>query len=158
MMRAISATVLLGLCVALVSCTGGKSKTGNAATPSVAGTWEFLAVSNNGGATTGIEVALQEGTVLVEGMNEPSGNVSATGVNQITFVCIDSTTGDVISFGGNCIGPSGTCSSVGANSLLGTADSIGGPFIFTYTENGNAFTVTGMLGSDGQSLVNGTYQ
>jgi hypothetical protein len=31
---------------------------GNPVTPSVAGTWEFLAVSNNGGGTTGIEVAL----------------------------------------------------------------------------------------------------
>jgi hypothetical protein len=81
----------------------------NAATPSVAGTGEFLAVSDNGGGTTGIEVALQEGTVLVDGMNEPSGNVSATGVNQITFVCINSNTGDIISFGGNCVGPSGTC-------------------------------------------------
>jgi hypothetical protein len=157
MKRAISATVLLGLSVMLMSCSGGKSTTGNSATPSVAGTWEFLAVSDNGGGTTGIEVALQEGTVLVDGMNEPSGNVSATGVNQITFVCINSNTGDIISFAGNCIGPSGTCSSVGANSLSGTADSIGGPFNFTYTENGNAFTVTGMLGSDGQSLVNGTY-
>ena len=157
MMRAISAIVLLGLFAVLVSCSGSKSATGNPATPSVAGTWEFLAVSGNGGGTTGIEVALQEGTVLVDGMNEPSGNVSATGVNQITFVCIDSTTGDLTSFGGNCIGQSGICSSVGANSLVGTADSIGGAFNFTYTENGNVFTVTGMLGSDGQSLVNGTY-
>jgi hypothetical protein len=157
MKRAISATVLLGLSAVLMSCSGSKSMTGNAATPSVAGTWEFLAVSNNGGGTTGIEVALQEGTVLVDGMNEPSGNVSATGVNQITFVCINSSTGDIISFGGNCVGPSGTCSSLGADSLIGTADSIGGPFNFTYTENGNAFTVTGMLGSDGQSLVSGTY-
>ncbi len=157
MMRAMSAMVLLGLSVVLVSCSSGKSMTGDPATPSVAGTWEFLAVSNNGGGTTGIEVALQEGTVLVDGMNEPSGNVSATGVNQITFVCIDSTTGDLTSFGGNCVGPSGTCSTAGVNSLSGTADSIGGPFNFTYTENGNAFTVTGMLGSDGQSLVTGTY-
>lgn len=157
MMRAMSAMVLLGLSVVLVSCSSGKSMTGDPATPSVAGTWEFLAVSNNGGGTTGIEVALQEGTVLVDGMNEPSGNVSATGVNQITFVCIDSTTGDLTSFGGNCVGPSGTCSTAGVNSLSGTADSIGGPFNFTYTENGNAFAVTGMLGSDGQSLVTGTY-
>jgi hypothetical protein len=157
MMRAISAIFLLGLSVVLVSCSDGKSMTGNPAIPSVAGTWEFLAVSNNGGATTGIEVALQEGTVLVDGMSEPSGNVSATGVNQITFVCIDTTTGDLISFGGNCVGPSGTCSAAGVNSLSGTASAIGGPFIFTYNENGNAFTVTGMLGSDGQSLVTGTY-
>jgi hypothetical protein len=157
MVRAICATVLLGLSVVLVSCSGSKSMTGTPATPSVAGTWEFLAVSSNGGATTGIEVALQEGTVLVDGMNQPSGNVSATGVNQITFVCITSATGDILSFGGNCVGPSGTCSTAGVNSLSGTADSIGGPFNFTYTENGNAFTVTGMLGSDGQSLVSGTY-
>jgi hypothetical protein len=157
MVRAICATVLLGLSVVLVSCSGSKSMTGTPATPSVAGTWEFLAVSSNGGATTGIEVALQEGTVLVDGMNQPSGNVSATGVNQITFVCITSATGDILSFGGNCIGPSGTCSTAGVNSLSGTANAIGGPFNFTYTENGNAFTVTGMLGSDGQSLVSGTY-
>jgi len=157
MMRAIYATVLLGLSVVLVSCSGGKSKTGTPATPSVAGTWEFLAVSANGGGTTGIEAALQEGTVLVDGMNEPSGNISASGVNQITFACIDSNTGDLISFGGNCSGQSGTCSAAGVNSLSGTADSIGGPFNFTYSENGNAFTVTGVLGSDGQSLVSGTY-
>ena len=79
MMRAISAAAWLGLSLVLVSCSGGKSMTGNPATPSVAGAWEFLAVSNNGGGTTGIEVALQEGTVLVDGMNELSGNVSATG-------------------------------------------------------------------------------
>jgi hypothetical protein len=157
MMRAFFATVLLGLSLVLVSCSGGKSMTGTAATPSVAGTWEFLAVSDNGGGTTGIEVALQEGTVLVDGMNEPSGNVSATGVNQITFVCIDSSTGDLASFGGNCIGQSGTCSTAGVNSLGGTADSTGGPFNFTFSENGNVFTVSGMLGSDDQSLVNGTY-
>jgi hypothetical protein len=157
MMRGFCATALLSLSVLLVSCSGNKPMTGASATPSVAGTWEFLAVSNNGGGTTGIEVALQEGTVLVAGMNQPSGNVSATGVNQITFVCIDSATGDLTTFGGNCIGQSGTCSAAGVNSLSGTADSIGGPFNFTYTENGNAFTVTGMLGSDGQSLVSGTY-
>jgi hypothetical protein len=157
MMRAISAAAWLGLSLVLVSCSGGKSMTGNPATPSVAGAWEFLAVSNNGGGTTGIEVALQEGTVLVDGMNEPSGNISATGVNQITFVCINSSTGDLATFGGNCIGQSGTCSTAGVNSLSGTADSTGGPFTFTYNDNGNAFTVSGMLGSDGQSLVNGTY-
>jgi len=156
--RVTPAIFLAALSVLLVSCSASKSATGNAATPNVAGTWEFLAVSSNGGATTGIEVALQEGTVLVDGLNEPSGNVSATGPNQITFVCIKSTTGDVISFGGNCIGQSGTCSTVGANSLTGTADAAGGPFTFTYTENGNVFTMTGTLGSDGQSLVNGTYQ
>jgi hypothetical protein len=157
MMRAIYATVLLCLSVVLVSCSGSKPATGTPATPSVAGTWEFLAVSNNGGGTTGIEVALQEGAVLVDGMSEPSGSVSATGVNQITFVCIDSATADLTSFGGNCIGQSGTCSATGVNNLSGTADAVGGPFNFTYSENGNAFTVTGMLGPDGQSLVSGTY-
>ncbi|MGA9977366.1 MAG: hypothetical protein WBQ08_01825 [Candidatus Sulfotelmatobacter sp.] len=157
MKRVIAAIFLSALCAVLVSCSGSKAATGNPATPSVAGSWEFLAISNNGGATTGVEVALQEGEILVDGMSEPSGNVSATGVNQITFVCINSSTGDITSFGGNCVGPSGTCSAAGVNSLSGSADSIGGPFTFTYTESGNAFTVTGMLGSDGQSLVNGTY-
>jgi len=157
MKRAFPASLFLVLSVVLMSCSGSKSGTGTPATPSVAGTWEFLAVSDNGGGTTGIEVAVQEGQVLVDGMNEPSGIISATGVDQITFVCINSSTGDVLSFGGNCIGQSGSCSTAGVNSLSGTADAIAGPFTFTYTENGNAFTVTGMLGSDGQSLVNGTY-
>ena len=57
-MRANSLMVLLGLSLVLVSCPGGKLMTGTPATPSVAGTWEFLAVSNNRGGTTGIEVAL----------------------------------------------------------------------------------------------------
>jgi hypothetical protein len=158
MKPAVPAIVILALAAVLVSCSTSKpSTTGVPAIPNVAGTWEFLAVSNNGAATTGIEVALQEGQVLVDGLEQPSGNVSAAGINQLTFVCIDTTTGDLISFGGNCIGSSGTCSTVGANNLTGTVAAIGGSFIFTYTENGNAFTVTGMLGSDGQSFVNGTY-
>ena len=157
MKRVFPAIVLLVLSVALVACSGSKSPTGVAATPNVAGTWEFLAVSDNGGGTTGIEVALQEGTVLVNGMNQPSGNVSAAGINQISFVCINSSTGDLTSFGGNCIGESGVCTTVGANNLSGTAMSVGGPFTFTYSENGNQFAVTGTLGSDSQSFVNGTY-
>lgn len=154
---ALSLVLSFVLSFVLMSCSGGKPVTGTPAIPNVAGTWEFLAVSDNGGGTTGIEVALQEGKILVDGMNEPSGNVSATGLNQITFVCINSTTSDIMSFGGNCIGQSGVCSTNGVNSLSGTAMATGGPFTFTYTENGNVFTVTGMLGSDGQSLVNGTY-
>jgi hypothetical protein len=159
MKRVLPAIVLFALAVTLISCSSGTSTTGVVATPSVAGTWEFLAVSKNGGGTTGIEVALQEGTVVVNGLNQPSGEVSATGVNQITFVCINTATGDVTSFGGNCAGESGMCLTAGAgsNSLSGTADSTGGPFSFTYSENGNTFVVNGVLGSDGQSFVNGTY-
>jgi hypothetical protein len=158
MKRVLPAILLSVFAVVLISCSSGTSTTGVVATPSVAGTWEFLAVSSsNVPVTTGIEVALQEGTVLINGMSEPNGDVSATGINQISFVCITSATGDVISFGGNCAGQSGVCSTTGINSLSGTADSIGGPFTFTYSENGNTFAVTGMLGSDGQSFVNGTY-
>jgi len=158
MTRFLPAIVILALAVALVSCSSSSvSAPGASATPSVAGTWEFLAVSSNGGGTTGIEVALQEGTVLINGVSEPNGDVSATGVNQIAFVCLNSA-GGVISFGGNCAGQSGVCTTTGVNSLSGTADSIGGPFTFTYSENGNAFSVTGTLGSDGQSFVNGTYE
>ncbi|HLW84587.1 MAG TPA: hypothetical protein VKR60_05180 [Candidatus Sulfotelmatobacter sp.] len=157
--RVFAAIVLSALAVAMMSCSNGKPPTGVPATPGIAGTWEFLAVSSNGGGTTGIEVALQEGSVLINGMPEPSGIVSAAGISQIAFVCINSNTGDVISFGGNCPGQSGVCSMVGGNTLNGTARAIGGPFTFTYTENGNAFTVSGMLDSQTQGLVlvNGTY-
>lgn len=157
MKRAFPAILFLLLSFVLINCSGTKPPMGTSVTPNVAGTWEFLAVSNNGGGTTGIEVALQEGTVLVNGMSQPSGNVSAAGVNQISFVCINSSTLDITSFGGNCLGLTGVCSSVGVNSVSGTAMSAGGPFNFTYSENGDVFTVTGMLGSDGQSFLNGTY-
>jgi hypothetical protein len=78
MMRANSLMVLLGWLV-LVSCSAGKSMTGTPAAPSVAGTWEFLAVSNNGGGTTGIEVALDSSPLICWTCPvEPAGALTQT--------------------------------------------------------------------------------
>jgi hypothetical protein len=74
--------VLLGWSLVLVSCAGGKSVTGTPATPGVAGTWEFLAVSSNSGGTTGIELALQEGTVLLDLLCWTSGRPDSDSVRE----------------------------------------------------------------------------
>jgi hypothetical protein len=160
MKRAIPLLVLVALSLALLSCSGGKITT-PALIPNIAGAWEFLATPNpnpnNCGSSgtdpcqTGIEVALQEGQTPINGFPQPNGSLSA-GSTQIAFVTIDGTTGNASSFGGSC-----PPTSTPINSLTGSVSAFGGPFNFTYTENGNAFTVTGMLSGDGKTLLNATY-
>jgi len=134
MMRANSLMVLLGLSLVLVSCAGGKSMTG---TPATAQRRRDLGVSRR----------FQQRRRHDWNWSGPAGGNGSGrwhewaqreclghGVNQITLVCMDSSTGDLASFGGNCMGQSGNCSGAGVNSLSGTADSTGGPFNFTYSE------------------------
>lgn len=142
---------LLLFSTALINCAG--SHIPQQPIPNIAGSWEFIAYSNTPGAkATGIEVALQEGQVLLNGIETPSGQVSAS-TAQIAFLTLNPTSGDVVSFGGPC---SPTASP--SNSLTdGSVSAFNGPFNFTFTENGNTFNVTGTLAGDGQSLLSGTY-
>ncbi len=153
MPRFVPLVVLLLFSAALISCAGNGSHISQQSIPNVAGSWEFIAYSNTPGSNaTGIEVALQEGKTLLNGIYTPSGQLSASSA-QIAFVTLNTTTGDIVSFGGPCL-PTATPS----NSLTeGSVSALNAPFNFTLTENGNIFNVTGTLAGDGQSLLNGTY-
>lgn len=145
----IRSLVFLMACAVLVSCGGNSSSFPSQPTPNIAGAWEFVAVSNSG-SVTGIEVSLSEGSVLVNGVSEPNGQVTATS-NQISFVSLSPTTLNITGFGG-------TCQPVSTDrALTGSVTAIDSPFQFSFTENGNVFSVTGTLGGDGKSLLNGTY-
>ena len=143
---------LIGAALALVSCGGGSnmSKFAPQPLPNISGAWEMIAVPSSGsGSSTGIEVALTEGTTFETGAYQYNGQVTASGP-QIAFVGIDQ--GGIV-FGGNCPGlgpdPSG-------NNLMGSVSGLGGSFNFSYTENGYDFSVTGTLSGDGKSMT-GTY-
>lgn len=153
MPRFVPLVVLLLFSAALINCAGNGSHISQQSIPNVAGSWEFIAYSNTPGSNaTGIEVALQEGKTLLNGIYTPSGQISASSA-QIAFVTLKPTTGDIVSFGGPCL-PTATPS----NSLTeGSVSALNAPFNFTLTENGNIFNVTGTLAGDGQSLLNGTY-
>lgn len=119
--------------------------------PNISGAWEFTATSSTDTIhSTGIEVALKAGQSLVNGVERPNGQISATGATQITILDIDAVTG-VIGFGGSC-----PMNGSGIYSLAGSFSSLGGPIHFTYTENGNEFDVAGTLSADGKSII-GTY-
>ena len=119
--------------------------------PNIAGAWEFQATSNSNTATyTGIEAALKEGQSIVNGQPQPNGQVSATGPAQISIVTIDPTNLTVV-FGGSC-----PITGSGTYDFTGSISALGGPFNFTYTENGNVFNVTGSISADGKSYL-GTY-
>jgi hypothetical protein len=150
MNRIASALELVVLSVALLSCSGS-NHLGQQVIPNIAGSWEFIATSSTNGTQTGIEVALKEGQILVGGNQQPNGSISASST-QISFVTIDPKSGTVISFGGSC-----PATQDPLNSLAGSISTLGGPFNFTYTENGNVFNVTASLSGDGQSIVNGIY-
>jgi len=142
--------VLMGIAAALVACSG-RGSIPQSPLPNIGGAWEFKAVSNADPTTfTGIEVALKAGQVLVNGVEQPNGQVSATGATQITFLTVDSATG-AVTLGGTC-----PLSGGGTYGLTGSFASQGGPFDFTYTENGNLFSVTSTLAGDNQSFI-GTY-
>lgn len=136
----------------LLSCSTHNNGTSTTATiPNISGAWELQANSTfNASTFTGIEVALKEGQVLVNGQQSPNGQVSASGLSQIAIVSVNPASATVV-FGGNCV-----LSGSGSYDLSGTVASLGGPFNFSYTENGNVFNVTGILGGDGKSFQ-GTY-
>jgi len=140
---------LLGMSITLMSCGGNSSSVPTPPTPNVAGAWEFVAISN-GGSVTGIEVALTEGKILVDGIQQPDGQISATS-SQISFVSLDPHTLAITGFGGPCQ------PITGVNGLTGTATTADGPIQFSFTENGNVFNVRATLGGDGKSVLEGTY-
>ena len=154
MTRTISAVLPLAIAVILTACSSTSHDTSTSTNvppiPKISGAWEFKLESSAGALST-MEVALQEGQTLVNGVYQPDGNISASGP-QMNFVTFAAGTGFADGFGGFC---SGTAS---ANSLKGTITALGNPVSnFTFTENGNTFDVTAILSGDGQSML-GTYQ
>jgi hypothetical protein len=142
--------LLFGAAFALVSCGSSSSKFAPQPMPNIGGAWELIAApAVNNGTSTGIEVALKEGTVFESGSYQFNGQLSASGT-QIAFVGLNQSG---IAFAGNCP-VAGTDAS--GNNLVGSISGVGGSFTFTYNENGNDFTVTGTLSGDGKSMT-GTY-
>jgi len=158
MTRTIASILLAAFAMVLTGCAGSPSKTSNssitttaAQIPSIAGAWEFKLQSSSG-TLTGMEVALQEGTMLSNGGYVPDGSISASGT-QMAFVTLSSSTGFADGFGGYCPAARGSADTLsGAITALDNAVSN-----FTFTENGNSFNVTATLSGDGQSML-GTYQ
>ena len=149
--------LLIGI-AAMLSCAGHSSSIGTPPMANVAGAWEFIASSQTGsntGVVTGIEVAMSEGQVLVNGLSQPNGQISASS-NQISFLSLAPSTLNISEFGGPCQSTPGT-SGLSGNGLTGSITAADAPMQFTFTENGNVFTVSGALGGDGKSLLNGTY-
>jgi hypothetical protein len=142
--------VLLAVCGILISCGGNKSSITGQPIPNIAGSWEFIAFSSDG-TVTGMDVALAESQVLVNGMQQPNGQISASSA-QIAFVSLDPASENAIAFGGNCL-PVTSVNSLGPGSVT----SFDAPINFTFTENGNVFDVTATLSGDGKSILNGTY-
>ena len=146
--------LLLALCGLLANCGSSSSKPSSSAIPppSIAGSWEFLAVSGSG-AITGIEVQLTEGQQLVNGVEVPNGQIAADSA-QMTFVSLvtgKNQTTNISGLGGICdANPTTT------NDLSGTVSVLGGPINFTFTANGNLFNVTATL-ADAKTVLNGTY-
>ena len=124
------------------------------AMPNIANAWEFIATSTaSPGLSTGVEVALQQGTVFSNDAYHPNGQISASGT-QLSFVGFTPGAGQNsppdIHFGGNC-----TPSEV--NSLTGSISGVGGSMNFTFTENGFIYNVTAILDASGKSIDSGTY-
>jgi|HubBroStandDraft_1064217.scaffolds.fasta_scaffold00014_61 hypothetical protein len=147
---------LVALAVALISCSG-RSSIPAAPMPNIAGSWEFIAASTtNPGYSTGIEVALKEGQIFVDGNYAETGQISASG-QEISFVGFTAgalpTSPPNIVFGGNCTPATNNPGS----DLTGSISGVGGTMNFTYTENGNVFDVTAILDASGSSLDSGTY-
>ena len=99
MSRSFLLFLLVTLAIALISCSGGSSVPAQPI-PGVSGWWEFIAASStNPGYSTGIEVALKEGQVFVNGNYSENGQISAS-AQQINFIGF--TPSGSIVFGGNC--------------------------------------------------------
>ena len=157
MMRLVTGRIIRFLALvmvsgALASCSGNRSSIPAQLTPNIAGAWEFVAVSNSG-SITGIEVALTEGKVVLNGVTEPDGQITANS-NQVSYVSLISPSADIwniTDFGGPCQ-PTTT-----ASDLSGSITAIDAAIQFTFTENGNKFKVSATLSGDGKSILNGTY-
>lgn len=150
MKRCILLFPLVALSIALVSCSS-KSSLPAQPFPAISGAWEFIAASTtNPGYSTGIEVALKEGQIFVDGNYAEDGQISATS-QQINFVGFTPTGGIV--FGGSCTAATANQ----GNSLTGSISGVGGTMNFSYTENGNVFNVSAVLDASGQSIDSGTY-
>lgn len=149
MKRMFPIVVLIAALVMLLSCSNGKV-IGPPAIANISGSWEFLVTLNtNNASLTGIEVALKEGQVLIDGVVQPNGQLSASGTNQIAFITLDPSTLDITAFSGNCP-PNGSSP---VNDLIGSVSSFGGPLSFSYHEAGNLFNVNATLSGDGQSMT-----
>jgi hypothetical protein len=151
--KVFGAALTLAASAMLSGCGGHAASITAPPIPNEAGSWEFVAISNNG-PVTGIEVALKEGQVLVGQVEQPDGQISASST-QIAFVSINPNSLNPINvtgFGGAC-GPISSVNSLGPGSV--TAPN--GAMNFTFTENGTVFNVYGALSGDGQSFLNGTY-
>ncbi|MGA7217160.1 MAG: hypothetical protein WBX38_02540 [Candidatus Sulfotelmatobacter sp.] len=136
--------------VTLNGCSGRSSIT-PAIMPNISGAWEFVANSTtNPGYTTNIEVALQQGQILVDGDYQENGQLTASS-QQISFVGF-APSGSIV-FGGNCA----SASTPTANSLTGNLSGLGGTLSFTYSEDGNIFQVNAVLDASGQTIDSGTY-
>src|SRR5215469_728942 len=108
--RAVASLVLLIAIAAMLSCAGHSSSIGTPPMANIAGAWEFIATSQTGsntGVVTGIEVAMSEGQVLVNGLNQPNGQISASG-SQISFISLAPSTLNISEFGGPCQSTPGT--------------------------------------------------
>jgi hypothetical protein len=146
----IACIVLVAVCGILISCGSNQSSVTGQPIPNIAGPWEFIAFSS-AGTVTGIDVALAEGQVLVNGMQQPDGQITASSA-QMAFVSLDPASENATAFGGNCL-PVTSVNSLGP----GTVTSLDAPMNFTFTENGSVFDVTATLSGDGKSILNGTY-
>jgi len=147
--RVIAVCILLMMGVVLMSCGGNSKSIPAQPMANVAGAWEFVAISSSG-SVTGIDVALKEGTILVDGLQQPDGQISATS-SQIAYVSLSPTALNITDFGGACQPVTSD------NGLAGTVTATDGPVLFTFTENGNVFNVTATLSGDGKGILNGTY-
>jgi hypothetical protein len=152
--KAAACCALLISIAATLSCAGNPKSITTPPPSNIAGPWEFIATSQTSAGTgviTGIEVALSEGQVLVNGINQPNGQITASS-NQISFVSLGSNLNIADNgFGGPCQQPPGV------SDLTGSITSPDSAIQFTFIENGNIFNVTGTLSGDGKSLLNGTY-
>jgi len=148
--KMIALIALLAFGTVLINCGGNSSSITGPPVPNIAGSWEFIAVSNDG-SVTGVEVALKEGSVQVNGIQEANGQLTASGA-QIAFVSLDPTTLHATGFGGNCL-PITADSSITA----GVVTAPDAAMQFTLTENGNVFNVSGTLSGDTTTLLSGSY-
>jgi hypothetical protein len=152
----VAAIALLAICGALLSCSSSSSNQSSQTSqlpPNISGAWEFVAVSNDG-SITGVEVALTEGQELDNGIEVPSGQISANST-QIAFVSLNTVSQNlnITSFGGSCNATPTSGNSLGPGSVTALSE----PISFTFTANGSVFNVSAMLDGTGQNVVNGTY-
>ncbi|HVI09643.1 MAG TPA: hypothetical protein VND65_15245 [Candidatus Binatia bacterium] len=154
-----SLALLLSLAAISVGCSSS-SKPVDPPVPNVSGQWEFILQSTNDpGKELGLEVSMQEGKTLIttgQGYYAYDGQISASGtqMSYVTLTPSSSPTGSPsVAFAGLC--PAAQPDT--GDSLTGNVSGLGGTMTFNFTENGNPFTLTGVLDASGTSLDSGTY-